>query len=86
MKLNYEDYTNYEVTINGKRYFTANVVDLGKMKRKETQWDHDITVVFVDTDLMSPSELVGFIYGQFDSEQELVQWIEYILNQKEVIK
>ena len=66
---------NYEVKLDDKSYFTANIVDLQAFEQDEQSWDYDMTIVFNESNPIGPPEVVGYIYGQFDSEEELIKWL-----------
>ena len=66
---------NYEIKLDGKSYFTVNIVDLQKFEESDQNWNYDMTIVFDESDPIAPPEVVGYIYGQFDSEEELIEWL-----------
>ena len=71
---------NFDVELDGKSYFTANIVDLQAYDQDEQQWDYDMTIVFNESNPIGPPEVVGYIYGQFDSEEELIKWLKRLQN------
>ena len=66
---------NYEIELDGKSYFTANIVDLQKLEESDDSYDYDMTIVFNESNPIGPPEVVGYIYGQFDSEEDLIKWL-----------